>query len=218
MKKIVSVISRAVLGPYMRSHLVREVVGAENVPAGNFILASNHLSHLDYFVHGFLCTPRRFTYIGQVDKLTKGPIRFWRDMLYAYAEVIPVDRRDSTSKKAAIEKAEKMLKDGYCLIIFPEGTRSLDGKLHDFRPGVARFHLNTGVPILPVALKGTYELMPPGSKLKIERKVVATFGKPLDFPGERRAAAKMDKKSDEYRELCVNITKKVEGAVRELLS
>jgi 1-acyl-sn-glycerol-3-phosphate acyltransferase len=216
MKKIVSALSRVSVGWYV-GKLIKEIRGLENFPRDrNFIFAQNHLSHLDWLIDGYLCTPRRFTFIGQVDKMT-GMKAFWRDTLYAYAEVVRVNRKDKESKKRAITEAIKMLKKGYNLIIYPEGTRSLDGKLHEFKPGVAKFHLESGVAVLPVAIRGTYELMPPGAKLKIKKIVRINIGKPLDFVKERETAAKLDKSSPEYHRLCDGVAKEIEEAVRVLL-
>lgn len=216
MKKIVSILSSILLFPLYYS-MVKEVKGKENIPKRNYILASNHSSHLDWFIDGYFCTPRRFTFIGQVDKMTGGAA-FWRDRLYDYSEVIPMNRKDPESRKQALIEAAERLKQGSILIIYPEGTRTRDGQLHEFKPGVARLHLETGAPILPVALKGTYELMPPGGKLKVKKIVTVVVGKPLDFEKERNTAAKLDKNSDEYRKLCLNIAKRTEDNMRELLS
>ena len=216
MLKIVSICSHIVLAPLYWS-LVKDVEGKENIPKGNFILASNHLSHLDWFIDGYFCTPRRFTFIGQVDKMT-GTMKFWRDLVYAYAEVIPLDRNEPESRKQAIAIALERLKQGLILIIYPEGTRSRDGQLHEFKSGVARLHLESGVPVLPVAIKGTYEIMPPGGKFKTKKIVRLAVGKPLDFSTERASAANMDKQSKEYYQICRDVAKKVEDKMRELLT
>jgi 1-acyl-sn-glycerol-3-phosphate acyltransferase len=217
MDKFVSICSRIVLAPLFYS-MVKTVKGGENIPKkGNFILASNHLSHLDWFIDGYFCTPRRFTFIAQIDKMT-GKMAMWRNLLYGYAQVIPVDRNDRESKKAAVLRAIQALKDGYILIIYPEGTRSRDGLLQEFKPGIGKLYLESEVPILPVALKGTFDLMPPGKKMKIKKIVEMEVGKPLEFFQEKEAAKKMEKSSDEYFKLCGGIAKKTEEAMRVLLS
>jgi 1-acyl-sn-glycerol-3-phosphate acyltransferase len=216
MNKIVAILSWIFLAPLYHS-IVKEARGKENFPKGNFILASNHFSQLDWFLEGYFCIPRRFTFLGQADKMTSGVMLYLRKLLYAYSEIIPVNREDSESKRQAFDSAVKWLKQGRYLFVFPEGTRSRDGKVHKFKPGVARFHLETGVPIVPIAIKGTDKLLPAGGKLKIKRVVVMVAGKPLNFEKERIAAARMDKSSGEYHELCLNITKVVEDRVRELL-
>jgi 1-acyl-sn-glycerol-3-phosphate acyltransferase len=217
MKKIVSILSRALVGWYIKDSFIKEVHGGENFSReGNYIFAQNHLSYLDLFIDGYLCTPRKFTYIGQVDRMT-GVKGFLRDLLYGYAEVIPVNRKDKESKKNAIATALQRLKQGYTLIIYPEGTRSRDGRMLEFKPGVAKLHLESGVPVLPAAIKGTYELMPPGQKLRIKKIVVVNIGKPLDFAREREAAKSMDKNSPDYYNLCGEVAKKIENEVRKLL-
>lgn len=217
MKKIVSILSRALAGWYVKGAFIKEIRGEENFSrAGNCIFAQNHSSYLDLFVDGYLCTPRKFTYIGQVDRMT-GVKGFLRDLLYGYAEVIPVNRKDKESKKNAIAAALRKLKEGYTLIIYPEGTRSRDGRMLEFKPGVAKLHLESGVPVLPVAIRGTYELMPPGQKLKIQKIVTVSIGKPLDFAKERETAKTMEKNSPEYYQLCGEVAKNIENEVRKLL-
>lgn len=200
----------------MKAKLLKEVRGKENFPKRNFILASNHVSHLDWFIDGWILTPRRFTFIAQVDKMT-GVKKFFRDLLYFYADVIRVDRNDKNSKKQALEKAVKMVRGGYCLIIYPEGTRSRDGQLHDFKPGIGKIYLETGVPVVPTAFKGTYEMMPPGEKMKGEKMARLIIGKPMEFLKEKAVATGLNKDSAEYRQICTNIAKKVEEAIRKLL-
>ncbi len=218
MKKWVSWLSRFLVGWWIDSALIKEIKGLDNFPPDrNFIFAQNHLSYMDLFIDGYICSPRRFTYIGQVDKLT-GIKGFLRDLLYDYAEVIRINRNDKNSKKKAVDKAIAMLKQGYTLIIYPEGTRSRDGKLHNFKPGAAKIHLESGIPILPVGVKGTYELMPPGKGLQIKKIVSINIGKPLDFTKEREQAKNLDKNSSEYYTLCDNITCQIETSIRNLLA
>jgi len=216
MKKIVSTISWLFPGQCIKRMFVQKVENRRNFPKGNFIFAANHLSHIDWLVDGAVLTPRKFTFIGQVDKMTgvKGIVR---DLTYWWAGVVPVDRRDRQAKKKTLETAIKMIKGGYCLIIYPEGTRSRDGQLHEFKPGLGKLHIETGAPIVPAAHIGSYELMPPGAKLKVKRAVRVIIGKPLDFAKEREAAKDLDKSSPKYYELCAAVSKKTEEAVRELL-
>lgn len=216
MKKIVSMLAWIFPGQYIKGVFIRKIEGRENFPKRNFIFAGNHLSHIDWLIDGAILTPRRFTFIGQVDKMT-GIKGFLRDMIYWWAEVIPVNRNDKEAKKKTITKALEMLKEGYCLIMYPEGTRSRDGKLHEFKPGLGKLHLESGVPILPVAHIGTYELMPPGEKFKAKKIVKIKIGKLMDFTQEKKMAARLGKDSDEYRKLCDMISKKVQNAVDILL-
>lgn len=218
MNTIVSTLSRAVLGRFIRTRLIKEIKGWENLPKkGNFILASNHLSHMDWLLSGYICTPRKFTFIGQVDQYTgfKGLLR---DAVYWCASVIPVNRKNDESKREAISTAVKLLRRGYRIVIYPEGGRAYDGIMREFKPGVGKLHLDSGVPVLPAAFHGTNELLPPHGKMKIKRIVKVAIGKPIDFPNEREMAQKLDCNSEQYRKLCAEVTKKIEEEVRKLMS
>lgn len=216
MEKIISFLSRVPIGIYVKSRLLKGVEGKDNFPKRNFILASNHLSHLDWLIDGWILTPRRFTFIAQVDKMA-GVKKFFRDILYWYADVIRVNRNDKESKKAALAKAIETVKKGYCLIIYPEGTRSRDGQTHDFKAGIGKIYIETGAPVVPSAFEGTFDMMPPGEKMKGKKMIRLIIGKPMDFLEEREAARKVDKNSDEYRRICSTISQKIERAVRDLL-
>lgn len=217
MIKPLSWFSKIVLAPVVRLLFVKEVRGWENVPKGNFILASNHLSHLDIIMSGFVAVPRRFTYLGQIDEY-EGFAALLRDFVYAIGEVIKVDRKSEKSRKLALEECVKRIKRGDVLVIYPEGTRSRTGKLQEGKPGVAKIYLKTGVPILPLAIKGTFELLPPGGKLKIKRIIRLNIGKPLTFPEELKRANLMPENSPQYREIASQITSKVMAAIAHLLN
>ena len=216
MNKFVSTLTYILVGPYVKIRLLKEIKGKENFPKGNFILASNHLSHLDWFIDGWLLSPRRHTFIAQVDKMT-GIKRFFRDLLYWICGVIKVNRNDKDSKKMALAKAIETIKRGYCLVIYPEGTRSRDGQTHEFKAGVGKIYIETGVPVVPSAFKGTYEMMPPGGKMKGKKMVRILVGKPMEFVPEREAAKTLDRNSEEYRKICSAIAAKIEEAVKNLL-
>ena len=216
MNKFVSILAYVLVGPYIKTNLLKEIKGKENFPKRNFILASNHSSHLDWFIDGWLLSPRRHTFIAQVDKMT-GTKRFFRDLLYWVCGIIKVDRNDRESKKIALARAIEIVKGGYCLVIYPEGTRSRDGQTHEFKAGVGKIYIETGVPVVPSAFKGTFEMMPPGAKLKGRKMVRILIGKPMEFLPEREAATKLDKNSEEYRKICAAVTAKIEEAVKNLL-
>ncbi len=217
MNKTVSTISRALLGGMIKAVFIKTITGLENVPKeGNFIFASNHLSHLDWFMSGYIVTPRKFTFIGQVDRYNSGIDGIGRRLMYWYADVIPIDRTSDESKKQALAKGVEALKNGYCVIIYPEGTRSRDGKLHEFKPGISKLHLESGVPVLPVAFNGSYEILPPGGKLKIKKLVRIAIGKPVDLVGMKEKARRLDYSGGEYRQLCADAAKIIEDEVRAL--
>jgi 1-acyl-sn-glycerol-3-phosphate acyltransferase len=216
MNKFLSIFSRVLVGGTIRGRLIKDLKGWDNIPKkGNFILASNHLSHMDWFMSGYIASPRKFTYIGQVDQYT-GFKKLWRNLLYWYSGVIPINRKSDESKKKAIATAIKMLKNGYCVVIYPEGGRAYDGVMKDFKSGVGKLYLETGVPILPVALKGTNELMPPHGRLKFKKAAQISIGQPMVFPKECEVARSLDKDSKEYHNLCANVAAKIEREVRDL--
>jgi len=204
------------LKPIVNLIWIKEVRGLENVPKTNFILASNHQSHWDQVTNAYICVPRRFTYLGQIDKYT-GFERFLRDLLYTLAGVIPIHRQDSGSKQKAMEECKKRLKKGEILIFYPEGTRSKDGKIGEGKLGIAKLHLESGVPILPVANKGNFEIMPVGTRFPKFKKIIRmNIGKLLDFSAEREKAQNLSKTSQEYNKICQQITEKVMAEIKKL--
>lgn len=216
MNTLISAVSRMILAAPIRTFLIKDIKGLENIPQkGNFILVSNHLSHADSFMSGYIITPRKFTFLSQVDQYT-GFKKMLRNLVYLWGGVIPVNRKSDESKKQAIETAVKMLKNGYCLVVYPEGGRAYDGVMREFKFGVGKLHLDSGVPVLPVALKGTRELMPLHGGLKFKKAAEIIIGKPLDFIEQRKAAESLNKDSEGYRNLCRVIAKRVEKRVREL--
>jgi 1-acyl-sn-glycerol-3-phosphate acyltransferase len=215
MNTFVATLSRMILGKPVRDILIKDINGWENIPKGNFILASNHLSHMDWFMSGYIITPRKFTFIAQVDQYT-GFKKMWRNMMYWYGGIVPINRKSVESKKEAISTAIKMLGHGYCVVIYPEGGRAYDGVMREFKSGVGKLHLDSGVPVLPAAFAGTQELMPPHGKLKFKKTARINIGKPLDFIKEKEIAAKLDKDSQAYYGLCADVSKKIEENVRKL--
>jgi len=216
MNTLISTVSRMILAAPIRTIFIKDIKGWENIPlSGNFILASNHLSHTDWFMSGYICTPRKFTFISQIDQYD-GFKKICRNLVYLWGDVIPVNRRSDESKKEAIDAAIKMLKNGYCLVIYPEGGRAYDGVMREFKFGVGKLHLDSGVSVLPVMLEGTQELMPPHGGLKFKKSAEIIIGKSLNFPKEREVAKSLDMDSREYHDLCRGVANKIEGKVREL--
>jgi 1-acyl-sn-glycerol-3-phosphate acyltransferase len=157
--------------------------GTGNVPrAGPAILASNHLSFSDHFFAP-LPLPRKVTFLAKSEYFTgrglKGLVSkvFFRGM-----GQIPVDRSGGAASERALATGLRVLAHGQLLGIYPEGTRTPDGRLYRGKTGVARLALESGAPVIPTAMVGTYELMPSGRfwpRLRIRPGV--RFGKPLDF-------------------------------------
>lgn len=218
MNRAASWFCKIFLKPIVDTFLIREVRGLENLPKSNFILAANHQSHLDQIATAYVCLPRRFHMIGQVDRY-RGSLGFLRDVLYFIAGVIRLNRTDIESRKRVIEKAAEVLKKGDILIIYPEGTRTRTGEIQEGKKGVAKFFLKTGVPILPVGIRGTFELMPPGKAFpKIKRIVKINIGLPLYFKDELRQAKNLSCDSKEYHEILEKISHKVMEEIRKLVN
>jgi 1-acyl-sn-glycerol-3-phosphate acyltransferase len=158
-----------------------DVVGTENVPAsGPVIIASNHLSFIDSVVIP-LAMPRPVTFLAKSDYFTGRGLRGWLVRLFFTAiGAVPVQRDGSRDALAALALAREVLGRGEAFGIYPEGTRSRDGRLYRGRTGVAWLALATRTPIVPVALLGTDQVQPVGSRgLRVHR-VRVRFGAPID--------------------------------------
>jgi len=202
--------------PLVKFLFVKEIKGLENIPKRNFILASNHQSYLDLYINGIICAPKRFHFIGQIDNW-KGIAGFFIKMYYKTAGVIPLDRKSEESRKIVIQEAIKVLKKGEILIMYPEGKRSIDGKLQEGKLGLAKIFLKTGVPILPVGIKGTFELLPPRGKLKIKKIAMVNIGKPLYFEKEFKESKNLKEDSKGYSELLKKITGEIMSNISALI-
>lgn len=156
--------------------------GLEYVPdSGPVILASNHLAVADSF---YLCLAvrRRITYLAKSEYFTGTGIKGWfKRWFFTAAGQVPIDRADADAAQAALETAARVLNEGKLLGMYPEGTRSPDGRLYKGKTGMARVALNTGVKVIPVAMIGTDGVNPPGSKMWRFGRVTVRFGKPMDF-------------------------------------
>jgi len=218
MNRLISWFCKILLKWPVDRFLIKEVRGLENRPKGNFILAANHQSHLDQIAAGYVCVPRRFHMIGQTDEY-HGFIKILLYLLYFFAGVIPVNRESEESRKKTLREATKVLKRGDILVIYPEGMRTKTGQIQKAFPGVAKLHLLTGVPILPVGIKGTFELMPPGKRFpKIKRVVKINIGKPLLFKEEIEEAKNFDCQSPEHKKIAAEIAEKAMKEISNLYS
>ncbi|OLF13857.1 1-acyl-sn-glycerol-3-phosphate acyltransferase [Actinophytocola xinjiangensis] len=173
---------RYVLAPTARLVYRPRVHGLENVPAdGPVILAANHRAVLDTAVIS-LVVRRRVQFLGKAEYFTAGGIR-GRLMAAAMDGLgyIPVERGNAHAGLAALNAGQQVLNAGGAFAIYPEGTRSLDGRLYRGHTGVAVLAFSTGAPVVPVALTGTEKLMPRGGKIPRPARISVRFGQPLDF-------------------------------------
>lgn len=158
------------------------VKGLDNVPAeGPAILASNHLSFSDS-VFLPVKVPRPVRFLAKKDYFVKkGPWGWTQKKFFEISGQIPMDRSGGQASQSALSAAEAALRDGALLGIYPEGTRSPDGRLYRGKLGVARLALNTRVPVIPVAMIGTEKVQPIGKKVPNLRRVGMIIGEPLHF-------------------------------------
>jgi len=170
------------LGPWLRLVFRPRVYGAENVPLeGPAILASNHLSYADWLFMP-LTLPRRVTFVAKAEYFTGKGVKGWlQRTFFAGSGQVPIDRSGGGAAEGAIISAKRVLAEGELFGIYPEGTRSHDGRLYRGKVGVARLALESQVPVIPVAVVGTDEIAPPGKKFGRFTRPVVRFGAPLDF-------------------------------------
>ena len=208
MNQILSWFCKIFLAPLVKKLFIKEVHGLDNLPKGNFILVSNHQSYLDIIISGYLCVPRKFHFIGQIDGW-KGISKFFIKFAYFISGVIPLDRTKEESREKAVEKAIEILKKGDILVIYPEGRRSINGEIQEGKLGTAKIFLKTGVPVIPAGFKGTFELFPPKGKLKIKRIIEVNVGSPLFFEKEFEEGKNLDESSVKYQEIVQKIIQKI---------
>ncbi len=171
-----------VLGPILKVLFRPWVDGAENVPAeGPAIFASNHLSFSDS-VFLPLVVDRRVTFLAKSDYFdTPGLKGRLTALFFKGIGQLPVDRSGGRASEAALRQGLSVLRRGDLLGIYPEGTRSPDGRLYRGRTGVARMALEADVPVIPVAMIGTDQAQPTGQKIPRVMRIGIRFGRPLDF-------------------------------------
>ncbi|WP_251838295.1 lysophospholipid acyltransferase family protein [Oceanitalea stevensii] len=173
---------KATLGTTLRVFYQPWIRGAENVPEeGAAILASNHLAVIDSFFLP-LMVRRSVVFLGKQDYFTGRGVKgklvagFMRGV-----GTIPVDRSGGRASEAALRTGLRRLEEGGLFGIYPEGTRSPDGRLYRGKTGVARLALQSGAPVIPVAMIGTNIAQPIGTRIPRLRPIGIVIGKPLDF-------------------------------------
>lgn len=170
------------MGPLLRFFGRPKVYGAENIPKrGGALIASNHLAVADSFYMPLMIR-RRVTFPAKQEYFTtpglKGKLM---KFFFSAAGQVPIDRSSGTAAQAALETCKRLLSIGALVGIYPEGTRSPDGRLYRGKTGVARMAIESGVPVIPVAMVGTDVVNPPGTRMWKRGHVKVIFGEPLDF-------------------------------------
>ena len=170
------------IGPLLKLVFRPWAEGTENVPSdGAVILASNHLSYSDWLFMP-VCIPRRVTFVAKAEYFESPGIKGWlQKKFFAGSGQVPIDRTSGSAAAGAIQTQLRLLRDGQVCGIYPEGTRSHDGKLYRGRTGVARLALESGAPVIPVAVINTDVVAPPGKVFGTFARPGVRFGQPLDF-------------------------------------
>jgi 1-acyl-sn-glycerol-3-phosphate acyltransferase len=162
-----------------------KVTGLRNVPTnGAVIIASNHLSFSDSIFMP-LVVPRNVTFLAKSEYFTSpGLAGFIKKLTFIALGQVPIDRSGGKRSEAALLTGLRLLKEGHCIGIYPEGTRSPDGRLYKGRTGIARLAIESGAPIIPVAMFNTAEIQPTGQVVPKVRRVEMVFGEPIYLDGD----------------------------------
>jgi 1-acyl-sn-glycerol-3-phosphate acyltransferase len=167
------------IGPVVHLVFRPKAEGTEHVPVtGAAILASNHLSAADW-IHMPLSLRRRVTFLAKAEYFTGTGLKgAAQRVFFAGSGQVPIDRTNASAAEDAIRTGIRILREGKLLGIYPEGTRSPDGRLFRGKTGIARMALETGVPVIPVAMCYSSRRLPFGVKIP---RIRIRFGRPLDF-------------------------------------
>lgn len=170
------------LGPVLKLVGRPRVEGLENLPArGPAILASNHLAVVDSFYLP-MAVPRRIYFLAKSEYFTgTGPKGAFQRWFFTAVGQIPIDRTGADAAAGALIAARRKLEEGKLMGMYPEGTRSPDGRLFKGKTGLARIAMETGVPVIPVAMINTEKLNPPGTTIPRPARITVKIGEPLDF-------------------------------------
>lgn len=189
---------RAFLTPFLMLLFRPKVTGLRNVPSsGPVIIASNHLSFSDSIFMP-LVVPRKVTFLAKSEYFTSpGPKGLLKKITFIALGQVPVDRSGGRRSEAALITGLKVLADGNCLGIYPEGTRSPDGRLYKGRTGLVRLAIDSGAPIIPVAMFDTEKIQPTGKVIPNIMRVKMVFGEPMYVSGDSTNLQFLRDKTDE---------------------
>ncbi|MEJ9079738.1 lysophospholipid acyltransferase family protein [Gordonia malaquae] len=170
------------MGPGLRLMGRPTIEGHDNIPkSGAALIASNHLAVVDSFYLP-LMVRRRIFFLAKSEYFTEGGFKGkFKKWFFSSSGQIPIDRSGASAAAGALSAGKRVLDAGGLLCLYPEGTRSPDGRLYKGKTGLARMALETGKPVIPVAMIGTERINPPGTILPRPTRITVRVGEPLDF-------------------------------------
>ncbi len=185
-----------------------KVTGLRNVPTnGAVIIASNHLSFSDSIFMP-LVVPRNVTFLAKSEYFTSpGLAGFIKKLTFIALGQVPIDRSGGKRSEAALLTGLRLLKEGHCIGIYPEGTRSPDGRLYKGRTGIARLAIESGAPIIPVAMFNTAEIQPTGQVVPKVRRVEMVFGEAIYLDGDSTDLALLRTLTNQLMEKIAQLSK-----------
>lgn len=203
------IMKHIVAGPLLRLLFRPRLVGSKNIPkSGPLIMASNHLSFIDSVILP-LVIKRRIYFLAKNSYFRGRGLGGWALKRFLLGTgMLPLDPSGGRASEASLGAGLDVLAKGRLLGIFPEGTRSPDGRMYRGRTGVARMVLEGHAPVVPVAIFDTDKVMPVGGKGIQIRRIGFTFGKPIDF-------SRFDGREGD-RDTLREITDEIMGAIQEL--
>jgi len=185
-----------------------KVTGLRHVPSnGPVIIASNHLSFSDSIFMP-LVVPRNVTFLAKSEYFTSPGLKgFIKKITFIALGQVPIDRSGGKRSEAAIITGLRLLQENRCVGIYPEGTRSPDGRLYKGRTGIARMAIESGAPVIPVAMFNTAEIQPTGQVVPKVRRVEMVFGEPMYFSGDSTDQAVLRSATNELMEKIAELSK-----------
>lgn len=183
-------VTKVVLTPILTVAFRPKVEGVRQVPrSGPAILACNHVSFLDWMFLPLVVRFRHIAFLAKMEYFTRPGIKgALQRYFFTATGQVRVDRSGTDAASAALRTSKRLLDEGRLVGIFPEGTRSRDGRLYRGRTGVARLAAETGVQVIPCATVGVFEVAPPGTKIPRPRRIGIRFGTPMTWPVGRVAS------------------------------
>jgi 1-acyl-sn-glycerol-3-phosphate acyltransferase len=177
-------VTKVALTPVLTVALRPHVEGIRHVPkSGPAILACNHVSYLDWLLLPLVVRFRRISFLAKLEYFTRPGLKgALQRYFFTATGQVAIDRSGADAATAALRTASRLLDEGRLVGIFPEGSRTRDGRLNRGRTGIARMAAVTGVPVVPCATVGVFDIAPPGTRVPRPRKVTVRFGEPRRFP------------------------------------